>query len=99
MLATMPVSKKPTRARPAPRKSSEPEGRKKSRLSEIGDEAMRRALLEVLVGNDWSLTRASDALRMGGSANVLRAIRQLGLTGAYEDARARLNIRPGPRPT
>lgn len=89
MLATSMATKKPTAKK-------KPEGRKKSLLTEIGEEAMRRALLESLVKNDWSPSAVADALRMNGSANVLRAIKQLGLTEEYD--KARLGMKPGKRP-
>lgn len=72
--------------------------RRKSKLTEIGDEAMRRALLEALVVHDWSPARVAEALRMNGAANVLRAIKMLGLSDDYEKARTALGLKPGPRP-
>jgi hypothetical protein len=71
--------------------------RRKSLLTTIGDEAMRRALLEALVQENWALNKVAERLRLGGSGNVLRAIKQFNLTEAYEAARVRGDIKPGPR--
>jgi hypothetical protein len=62
------------------------------------EEASRRLLLETLMREHWSLTAAAKALDMAGAAAVIKAIRQLGLTDLYEQARARGEIRPGVRP-
>ena len=88
----------PMRAKAAPATKPEPTARQKSRLTEIGDEAMKRALHKSLKEHGWALTKVSDDLRLGGSANVLRAIRQLGLTDAYLAAKQRGDVKPGPRP-
>lgn len=80
------------------RAKAAPAARQKSRLTEIGDEAMKRALHKSLKAHGWALTKVSDDLRLGGSANVLRAIRQLGLTDAYLAAKQRGDVKPGPRP-
>lgn len=62
-------------------------------LSAIGNLvsiAMRRSLLLAeLEKNDWNLTRTSEVFRLGSSGNVLRLIRDLGLSDAYAEARQR----------
>lgn len=59
---------------------------------------LRRAvLLDVLRAHNWNLTRASEALHMGGSGNVLRTIRDLALTGEYHEAKAKGLVRVGAR--
>lgn len=89
----MAVAKKKPSTKPA-----KPVGRKKSKLTKIGEEAMRAALLKALKQNGWSITRTAEALEMAGSANVLRSIKLLGLDDEYEQARIRGDVRPGPKP-
>lgn len=99
------AAKKPVKTAPAkpakgatktPEKAAE--GRRKSLLVQAGEETMRALLLKTLKANGWSVTATSDALEMGGSANVLRAIRTLGLDEEYDAARERGDVRPGPKP-
>ena len=52
------------------------------------DEAMRKALLAELRRSDWNLTSTATALGMTSAANVLRAIRRLGLVTEYDAAKA-----------
>lgn len=86
MIATMPPStttkKKSTRA---PAKAPEPAGRKRSALTEAGEEAkrdaMRKLLLRTLKEQGWNLTRTAEALRMGegsgAASNVAKALLEL----------------------
>ena len=87
------ATKKTTRAPKAP-----PE-RRKSKLTQIGEEAQRAALLRELKRHDWVLKDVAEALEIGGTANLLRAIKQLGLVEEYEAAKAAGKITHGPRPT
>lgn len=61
-------------------------------LSEVGKHAQREALRSVLRETHWNLTRAASHLRLGGASNVIRAIKALGMTAEYEDAKARGEI-------
>lgn len=72
--------------------------RVKSALTEIGEDAMRRALHKSLKAHRWQLAKVAEELRLSGSANVIRAIRQLGLGDEYAAARARGDVKSGPRP-
>lgn len=69
----------------------EAEGRKKSKLTQVGDDAklkaMRALLLEELVLHRWNLTATAESLEMGQPSAVLRAIREVGLEAHYEKAR------------
>lgn len=89
---TAPRTRKPAATKPAPSTS-----RAKSGLTEIGDAAMRKALLRSLKRHRWALPAVAEEFRLTGSANVLRAIRSLGLVAEYDAARARGDLRPGPR--
>ncbi len=80
-----------------PVKPRKPTGRKKSKLTLIGEEAQRKALLATLKERDWNLSATAEALDLGGSGNVIRAIHALGLDEEYEKARAQGKITPGPR--
>jgi hypothetical protein len=93
------VTTKATKATPAKaaKRKAAPE-RQQSRLAEIGEAAMRKALLASLNKHDWQLSQVAVDMRLSGSANVIRSIRQLNLTDAYEAARARGAVKPGPRP-
>jgi transcriptional regulator with GAF, ATPase, and Fis domain len=96
-MATKPTPKTSTRTPQArPRRNPEPE-RARSRLVEIGDDAMRKALLAELRRADWNLSTAAEALGMTSAANVLRSIRRLGLVEEYDAAKASGKIRPGGR--
>ena len=68
MLAIMPTRK------PAAPKTA----RAKSGLTEIGEAAMRKALLAALKRHRWAFPAVAEELRLSGSANVLRAIRKYG---------------------
>lgn len=72
--------------------------RHKSKLMQAGEERMREVLLDALKEHRWSPSAVSDALDMGGSANVLRAIRGLGLQEVYDSARHDLGLKPGRTP-
>ena len=83
----------------APRATKKKPPRQKSGLTEIGEAAMRAALLATLEEKAWNLTHASEALRMGGPSTVIRALRNLGLAAEYERARKRGDIVAGRRPS
>jgi transcriptional regulator with GAF, ATPase, and Fis domain len=80
------VTKK-TNKKPAPVK----EGRKKSKLTQVGDEAKREAeaklLLATLRANDWNLSATARVLDLGAASSVIRAIRACGLDAEYEKHR------------
>lgn len=101
--STMTAPKKTTAKKPstkasarAPSRRPKPE-RTRSRLVEIGDDAMRKALLAELRRADWNLSAVSDALNLSGAGNVLRAIRRLDLVDEYDAAKSAGKIRPGAR--
>lgn len=70
-------------------------------LAEIGKraqrEAQREALLKELEAQDWNLSAVARELSVGHASAVIRAIHKLGLDAEYEAARARRDVRPGPR--
>jgi transcriptional regulator with GAF, ATPase, and Fis domain len=76
--------------------------RKKSKLTQVGDEAkrdaMRKALLVELKRQNWNLTHTATALELMTPSAVIRAIHELGLDDEYEGARAEGKVAPG-RPT
>lgn len=86
------TKKKSTRA---PAKAPE---RRKSKLTQIGEEAQRAALLKELKRHDWVLKDVAEAMDLNGTPNLLRAIKQLGLTEEYEAAKADGKITAGRRP-
>lgn len=71
-------------------RKTEPEPRKKSVLTQVGDEAKAKAqrdlLLKTLKANDWNLTATAEALEMGAIAAVIRALNDLA-PDEYEKAR------------
>lgn len=84
MTAAMPspTSKKSTKpSKTAP----EPAGRKRSVLTEVGEEAkraaMRKRLIAELRSQGWNFTKTAEALGMGngssGASNVSRALKDL----------------------
>lgn len=95
MQTEMATTKKtsPRGARKPSAKPVEPEGRKKSLFTRIGDEAKAKAqrdvLLKTLRANDWNLTHTAVALELPGPSQVIRAIRDLELEGEYEAAKSR----------
>lgn len=59
----------------------------------------RRAVLRwALNACDWNLAAVSDLLRMGGSSNVLRMIRELGMGAEHAEAKRRGLVVRGQRP-
>ncbi len=84
------------RARPAEQGEAAAES-----LAEIGRRAaraaQREALLASLERHGWNLTAASEELRVGSPANVIRSIRTLGLGAEYEAARLARRVSPGNR--
>ena len=88
----------PRTRKPAATKPTLPP-RAKSALTEIGEAAMRKALLASLKRHRWAFPAVAGELRLAGSANVLRAIRSLGLVAEYTAAKARGDVRSGPRAT
>lgn len=93
MLAT--VTKPKTKT--APKKSSPPEepARKKTKLTLVAEEAARAFLLATLRKHGWNLTHAAESLDMSGAAAVIKAIKSLGLSEEYADAKQRGEARPG----
>ena len=97
MLAHVTTAKKSAVKTSAPKKAAKAGARTKSLLMEIGEEAMRKALLAALEKQNWSLTDTAASLRMAGPSLVIRSIHSLGLDTEYEDAKRRGLIRPGTR--
>ena len=107
-MATAKTKTKPTKAPPsATGKGRPPEAevegrRKKSKLTQVGDDAkrdaMRKALLAELKRQDWNLTHTATALDLMTPSAVIRAIHDLGLDDEYEGAKADGKVAPG-RPT
>lgn len=81
--------------------AKKPEGRKKSKLTQAGEEgarAAKRALLKkTLEALDWNLSATAEELEMGDASAVIRAIRDCGLEEAYEAAKERGDIARGKR--
>jgi transcriptional regulator of acetoin/glycerol metabolism len=71
--------------------------RTRSRLSRIGDDAMKAALLAALEAHAWHLSATAEALEMAGPSDVIRSMRRLGLHAEYEAARRDGRIKPGVR--
>lgn len=84
-MATMATPKKIPSKRPA-------EGRKKSKLTQVGDaaklDAERAFLLKTLKAKAWNLTHTADELEMGDASAVLRALDRYGIRDEYEKRRA-----------
>lgn len=80
--------------------AKEQEGRKKSLLTRIGDEAkraaMRKALLKALRENNWNLTATAEALEMTSNVSVIQALQDLA-SDEYAEAKASGKISPGKR--
>lgn len=80
--------------------AKETEGRRKSLLTRIGDqakrEAMRKALLKALRENDWNLTVTAEALEMSTNVSVIQALQDLA-PDEYAQAKASGKISPGKR--
>lgn len=91
MLGTVaaPKTSKPKRPR-----AEHADERSKSLLTEIGEHAMRAALLKSLKDNDWNLTRTAESLRMSAASSVIRALKSLA-PDEYERARERGDIAMG----
>jgi hypothetical protein len=68
-----------------------------SRLTEIGNEAMRAALLNELIRTGWNLTETAATLRLDGPGNVARVARHLGLGDDLQRARDEGRVRRGRR--
>lgn len=78
------------------------DGRRKSRLTTIGEEAAklakRQALLATLDATGWDLSKSAELLELASNADVIRAIKDLDLTEAYEAAKSRGDIVRGRKP-
>lgn len=104
MQTEMVTKKAPTRSTERPRNSSskpsEPEGRRVSRFTRVGNDAkaaaQRKLLLDTLKQNGWNLTATAEALEMAALANVIRALQELA-PDEYEAARRDGRISPGNR--
>lgn len=88
----MTPKKKPPRKPVATRTT---EGRKKSKLTLIGDEAAavakRGALLSACDAHKWNLTRVAETMDMVGAPDVIRALKELA-PAEYAAARARGDV-------
>lgn len=77
-----------------------PEGRKRSKFTEVGDEAkataQRALLLETLDANGWNLTATAEELGMGAATAVSRALRELA-PKEYEKAKRDGRVSQGNR--
>jgi len=69
--------------------------RSTSRLMEIGNEAMRAALLDELIRTGWNLTETAATLRLDNPGNVARVARHLGLGDDLQRARDDGRVRRG----
>jgi len=49
----------------------------------------------VLVRNNWNMTVTGTELKLGGTGNVLRAIKDLGLEAELEEARRDGSVKRG----
>lgn len=98
LAAEMATTKKATPKRPTKPKVKPAETRGRSLLVEIGEDAMRAALLKALRENGWNLTHTAAALRMSAASSVIRALHNLGLDDEYEKAKKAGHVRPGARP-
>lgn len=71
-------------------------GRKKSKLTQVGDEASKLARRSVLLATldacKWNLTRAAEVLEMVGASDIIRAIKELDLETEYEAAKERGDV-------
>lgn len=71
--------------------------KKGATLAEIGKRAAERAqhdaLAAALARHAWNLSAVAVELGLSNASNVIRAIRRLGLSDAYE----RQQLRPGPK--
>lgn len=67
-----------------------------SAVGALASAAVRRVLLrEVLVRNNWNMTVTGAELQLGGTGNVLRAIKDLGLEAELEEARRDGSVKRG----
>lgn len=84
-----------TTAKKSAKKKAAPEGRKKSKLTMIGDEAAavakRGALLSACDAHGWNLTRVAETLGMVGAPDVIRALKELA-PEEYAAARVRGDV-------
>jgi hypothetical protein len=79
---------------PAPKKSPRVEP---NALVEAAARAQRALLLKSLKASHWSLTATAESLRLHGPSAVIRYIKSLDLTDEYEAAKAKGEVKPGPR--
>lgn len=68
-----------------------------SKLTAIGREAMRKALIEEAVRAGWNLSVIAENLELATTGNVTRAMRHLGLEAELEQARVAGLVRRGTR--
>lgn len=78
-----------------PPRPETPEGRRKSKLTQAGEEASRLARRTLLLTTcetvKWNLTRAAEALVLATPSDVIRALKDLA-PEEYEAARERGDI-------
>lgn len=76
---TKPAAKAPRK--PAAKASEAAEGRRKSKLTQAGEEGSRLARRSVLLATceaaDWNLARVAEVLVMASHADVIRALKEL----------------------
>jgi len=95
MLGGMATTKTSGGRKKTPAKATEPEARRKSKLTQAGEAAQRGMLLGALKECGWNLTRVAESLEMAGPGDVNRAIKVLGLTEEYEAAKERGDAKAG----
>lgn len=81
----------------AAKKAQKEPRRRKSLLTQAGESAQRGLLLGTLESKEWNLTATAEALEMAGPSDVLRAIKNLGLTEEYDAAKLAGKVSPGNR--
>lgn len=64
-----------------------PRTRTPSKLTEIGRDAMRKALLDEVERADWNLSVVAESLRLECASNVARTMENIGLGEELQRAR------------
>jgi hypothetical protein len=71
--------------------------RRRSRLVREADAFASALLLTELTRLDWCLTAVAASLELSGPSHVLHAIKHLGLSAQYDEARRTGKVSPGNR--
>lgn len=71
--------------------------RRRSRLVQIGEAAMRAELLAALEAHNWNLAAAGRSVGLAGASSVLRMIPKLNLAAEYNAAKRDGRVTPGKR--